>query len=406
MRVGIDITGLFWKYRTGVQNYYHGLIDGLAGLDWRSDDVEIVFIDRSIDGKQRLSIEMGDRFEYRSISSLPWLSTIDPVRHHGATAWGARLWNHGVRELKAIAALSQRKTESILEDIDVLQVWNWEIISAPRTAQVITIHDVIPILYSELYPKAFVRSTQASLHFARHEARRVIAVSEFTKREAQRVGGIPEEKITVVHSGVRPIFKPSEGCQSTEAVRKRYGIYGCPYLVSVGFLDPRKNVKGHVGAFEKLVGSGNYSDLQLVLVGPETYTTAQLLQEVKSSQLRDRIHFTGYVPDEHLVALLNGASAFLYCSLYEGFGFPVLEAMACGTPVITSNSTALAEISCGASVQVDPNEPEEIAAAIERVLTDSQLREELRRKGPEHARQFNWQKAAAQHLEVYREASS
>lgn len=395
MRVGLDVTGLFWKYRTGVQNYYYGLLEGLAQLN-NAD--ECVLIDRSEDA-HFFPFELGTQMKMRR--ALPaHLPTFDSLTSMPVFGGSIRSWNHGVRSLARRAANRPWALDRLLSDLDVFHVWTWNICQAPNAKHVITLTDAIPIIFADLFTPEFVTSTQIGLDFARTRATQVIAISNFTKREIMRVANIPESRINIIYPGIRAIFKPLAS-ERVAAVRARYGIGDNPYVLSVGYLDPRKNVQGHVRAFAMLATGKMFRDFHLVLVGPESFASSQVWAEIRSTDVCDRIHVTGFTSDEDVVALMNGASAFLYCSLYEGFGFPVLEAMACGVPVITSNSTSLPEISGNAALLVDPNNYAEIAAAMAQVLTNSALRDMLKERGLERARQFTWERSAREHSRVY-----
>ncbi len=399
MKVGIDISGLAWKYRTGVQNFYYGLIEGLADELGPASPVECWLVDRS--GKE------GDE-DLGYLGRLPLRQAAVPrilprLNLPASSPSPLRLWNRAARKIDRVVAARRRVNRQLLDDLDVFHVWVWDAQSAPRARHVITLHDLIPILFAQFTPKGFTRATQAGLQFAKRHADCIVADSLFTKEELVRVGNLAAERIRVIYPGVRPIFRPLERTTCGAAVRAKYGIHDRPYVLSAGFLDPRKNIKGHVRAFERIAQEQEMRDLQLVLVGPESPATPQVLADIASARVRDRIHVTGYVSDDDLVALMNGAQLFAYCSVYEGFGFPVLEAMACGTPVVTSNTTSLAEISRDAAILVDPANHDEIASGMERLLTDDRLRNTMRTRGLMHVRQFTWRKCAQEYLHAYQD---
>jgi glycosyltransferase involved in cell wall biosynthesis len=187
------------------------------------------------------------------------------------------------------------------------------------------------------------------------------------------------------------------------AVRERYGIVA-PYVIYVGTLQPRKNLTGLLDAFANLVGQGR--DLHLAIVGKKGWLYEPLFARVRELGLEQRVHFPGYVPQPDLPALLSGAQLFALPSLYEGFGFPILEAMACGTPVVCSAVASLPEVAGDAAILVSPRDTAQLVQALARVLDDDALRQQLVRKGLDRVSRFSWEKCAQQTLEVLQAAGS
>ena len=227
------------------------------------------------------------------------------------------------------------------------------------------------------------------------KATRIIAVSPTTKDDLVKHLGIPEERISVVYEGIdHRLFRPTS---------RRLVDY--PYLLFVGSEHPRKNFAGLLRAFSRLKSEGRFKDLKLLKVGkaggPEAEFRKHTLQAVSELGLTNEVVFTDYVAEEDLPAYYCGAECFILPSLYEGFGFPPLEAMACGCPVIVSNVASLPEVTGEAAIKVDPYDTNMLARTLEMVLTDEGLRRELVSKGLERARQFSWKKAARQTMEVY-----
>lgn len=402
MKIGIDVSGLFWKYKTGVQILYYGLVEGLAGLSAPDGPEDYVFIDRSGQPGHELPFGGDHRFQLRSPVPCPLLPTFAGPPPAGALKYPVRYWNSSVRELRKFLANRDGRVRALLDDLDVLQVWNWDIRTAARARHIITVPDVIPLVSPEFFPQQLIDETEKSIRFARDTADHVIAISEFTRQDMVEKFAIDADKVSVVYPGLRTFFRPVADKALIDAARRRYGIGEGPYMISIGFLDPRKNVEGHLQAFNELAADPRFRDLRFVLVGPESLATSRMLADIRSMAVRERIHVTGYVPDEDLVLLLNGADAFVYCSHYEGFGFPVIEAMACGIPVVTSNSTSLREIAADAALLVSPTESGEIAEAVRRILTDRELRDRLVARGLDHSRRFTWQAWAQGHLRAYR----
>lgn len=267
---------------------------------------------------------------------------------------------------------------------------------------VVTVHDIS----FEVYPETFSRRDRLLLSwgvpFSARRAARVIAVSDHTKCDLVRRYGIPEEKIRVTHEAPAPLFQPVEDRVRLEAVRHRYGVSG-PYVLSVGTLQPRKNLSTLLEAFRVAKGEGRIPH-RLVIVGKQGWQGATVLREVKARGLEGEVVFTGYVPAEDLPSFYSGADLFVYPALYEGFGLPPLEAMACGTPVVASNTASLPEVLGDAAWLIDPRDIGGLASAIRRVLGDPALARRLSNLGLAHAKQFSWDRTARQTVEVYREA--
>ena len=186
-------------------------------------------------------------------------------------------------------------------------------------------------------------------------------------------------------------------------VRARYGLHE-PYLLALGNLQPRKNLIRLVDAFVRLAWQGQLAGAQLVLGGQAQWRESELQARVQQSGLAEQIHFPGYVEEPDLPPLYSGALAFVYPSLYEGFGLPPLEAMACGTPVVCSNAASLPEVVGDAAMTCDPRDTEGLAAALAQVIAQPALREELRAAGLRRAARFSWRRCAEETLEVYRAA--
>lgn len=226
----------------------------------------------------------------------------------------------------------------------------------------------------------------------------MVTVSRSAGDDAVKYLKIRPEKIHVVHHGVLPIYQPQDESR-LEAVRDRYGLPQ-GYILFVGAVVERKNLRRVLEACAVLWTRGE--GVPLVLVGPKSARSSGILSAVEASGLADQIIFTDYVPESDLPALYAAATVFVYPSLYEGFGIPVIEAMACGTPVITSNISSLPEVAGDAAITVDPTSSDEIRAALERLLSSPELRIELRQRGFEQAKLFTWAHAAQATLEVYR----
>ena len=267
---------------------------------------------------------------------------------------------------------------------------------------VITVHDLIFLRY----PEAFHPAKRAYLKYmtgwsARHAAH-VIAVSEQTRNDVIELLRVKPDRVTTVHNGVGSQFVPVPGEQRLEFAREK-GLTPRTVLY-VGTLEPRKNITMLIEAFGKLASNPEYDDTTLMIGGSkgwyyeEVFTTAERLGLTASG----RVRFLGRVPDEELPLWYNVASVFVFPSMYEGFGLPPLEAMACGTPVITSNTSSLPEVVGDAGIVLPHDEPVQWAGAMQAVLDNPAISAELGAKGLQRSKQFNWDRAAKETLAVYR----
>jgi glycosyltransferase involved in cell wall biosynthesis len=264
----------------------------------------------------------------------------------------------------------------------------------PR-ATVVTVHDLGYLHFPDAHPALSRRYLDLSTRWSVRAARRVIAVSAATRDDLVAMLGVPASKITVVHHGVHPVECLPE--PAMHATLERLGITQ-PYMLFVGTVQPRKNLQRLIRAFAPVVAAG--LPHRLVIAGRMGWLTEPIRAEVASLDLTDRVHFAGYVPDGDLSALYRGADAFAFPSLYEGFGMPVLEALAYGVPVVASNTTSLPELVGDAGLLVDPLDAVAIGAALVRALADAPLRARLAVAGPERAAYFSWERCARETLAV------
>jgi glycosyltransferase involved in cell wall biosynthesis len=232
-------------------------------------------------------------------------------------------------------------------------------------------------------------------------AERILAISETTRRDIVDLLDLPQEKVTVTYLGVDLLrFKPERAAKAAE-VLAHYAVRR-PYLLYVGKLEPRKNLPTLIQAFDS--AAMKFPDHQLVLAGGPGWGYKAIYETAAASQHGRRILFPGFVDEADLPILYAAADLFLYPSSYEGFGVPVVEAMASGVPVITSKLSSLPEVAGKAGLLVNPHDPTELAEAMAQVLSNSQLRQRMRVEGLEQARRFTWEKTARHTLQAYVEA--
>jgi glycosyltransferase involved in cell wall biosynthesis len=269
---------------------------------------------------------------------------------------------------------------------------------------VVSVHDVSFLEYPEYFTPARALQLQLTVRRTVLRAARVLTPSEFSRKSILSAYGVDPERVTVVPNAVAPTFRPLPGDPARRAMQERFGIRA-PFVLSICDLQPRKNHLRLIRAFADVIRSHPELPHRLVLTGKETWFTRQVRDEVRRSGCEDRIQLTGWASDEELLQLYAACEVFVYPSLYEGFGLPVLEAMACGKAVACSNATAIPEVADSAALLFDPHSVPEIARALADLMLDGELRARMERLALQRAAQFSWDHAAAGTLEVYAEVA-
>jgi glycosyltransferase involved in cell wall biosynthesis len=274
---------------------------------------------------------------------------------------------------------------------------------AATGASVITIHDLAFLIYPHFLTQESARYYGQIDRAVRH-ADEIIAVSHSTKHDLVRMLGVNEEKIHVIHEAADPLYAPED---KGEALRHVQELFDLPseYILFVSTIEPRKNLQGLLLAYRRLRDDYKLYPA-LVLVGAPGWLSDDVYSLVDKLDLRQHCYFLGRVDAHDLKHLYNAAQCLVHPAFYEGFGLPPLEAMACGTPVVVSNVSSLPEVVGDAALLVNPNQDEEITVALWRLLTDLQLRDELRGKGLQRAASFSWARAAEETMSAYRKASA
>ena len=265
---------------------------------------------------------------------------------------------------------------------------------------VAVVHDVSYLDHPEFFSKP--RALQLKLTVARtvQRAARIITQSEYSRVAILRTYGIDPELVHVIPLGVDPCFRPMARATAMAGVRASRGI-DFPYVLTVGDLQPRKNQVGLVKAFAELLKAQPNLPHHLVLVGKDNWHGQEVREAARRSGVAERIHFTGFVTDEQLREFYCGCDLFVFPSFYEGFGLPVLEAMACGRAVACSNATSLPEVADSSALLFDPVRIPEMARAMRDLLVDAELRTRMERLGLQNAARFSWERAARSTHEVY-----
>jgi glycosyltransferase involved in cell wall biosynthesis len=290
------------------------------------------------------------------------------------------------------------------EGVDLFHAPHYVLPPLTPVRSVVTIHDCIHLRFPQYLPnKLGYAYARGSLWFATHRSSRIMTVSEASKRDILRYFRVPEGKIDVIHNAIDERFGLMPAEEEIARVRERYQLND-PFVLYAGNIKPHKNLERLIEAFHML-RRGDLEHVKLLIIGDEISKYATLRRAVHRYKLHKHVRFFGFVPDETLAVLYRLASVFVFPSLYEGFGLPPLEAMASGTPVVTSNVSSLPEVVGDAALLVDPYEPEAIAHAIRQVLTDQALREDLVRRGLERVGLFSWDRSVRRVREIYAETA-
>jgi len=364
MRIGFDAREV--RYRKGIGTYSRNLLRQFAGMG-----LEVVVF---CEDDQKDTIPRGESFTLVS-------ANLDPLAPFGQGAFRAL-----VREA----------------EVDLLHVPSpWAPNPSP-VPLVSTMHDVTPFLYPRSVPATLRLRYRRRLAGTLQESRRVITVSQILFSTLSIYARVDPAKVRVIHNGVSERFAPQADAAVLSAVRRRYSLPE-HFALWAGDFRPEKNVMLLVKAWSRL--QRRLADLPaLVLAGAQKLEYRKLMKEVAKRGLEKKVLFPGFIGDEDLPVVYSAATVFIFPSLAEGFGLPPLEAMACGTPCIVSNSSSLPEVTGSAALLFDPTSLEALESCVTRVLADPGLHEELRQAGLRQAARFRWSRSAEETLEVYRGA--
>ena len=283
---------------------------------------------------------------------------------------------------------------------DVFHAPHYVLPAAVTCRSVVTIHDCIHLMFPQYLPNKMAYAyARAAMWTAVKRSDRILTVSEASKRDILHFFNVAPEKIVVVYNAIDDHFWLTPPDEEVARVRERYQL-DHEFILYVGNIKPHKNLVRLIDAFGELRRTG-FEDLKLLIIGDEISKLPSLRRAVHGHKLHKHVRFLGYVSDDTLRVLYRLASLFVFPSLYEGFGLPPLEAMASGTPVVTSNQSSLPEVMGDAAVLVDPYDVGSIVEGMRRVLADSGLAADLRRRGPERAREFSWARSVEKTRTVY-----
>lgn len=377
MRIAIDITVTIGQ-KTGIGLYVHNLIENLARVDKENEYLLYTHFWRSFKTKKKTL-------------SLP----VQPNFRLVVKRFPNRITNLLFNYLHL-------PIDFFLPPTDIVHCTCYLTPISKRSKSIVTIYDLTPLLFPEFHVEHIKKVIFKGLLNSVCKVDKIIAISESTKKDVMRLFHIPEDKIEVIYGAADEIYHPIEDPEILKQVRAKYKIPH-KFILFVGIIEPRKNIARLIQAFSILKKKFEH---KLVIVGRKGWLYDEIFAQVRRSHLGEEVIFTGYVPREDLPALYSATELFIYPSLYEGFGLPPLEAMACGTPVITSNVSSLPEVMGEAGILIDPNNVDELSRAIDSVLSDENLREELREKGLRQAKKFSWERCAQETIKVYQEVGN
>jgi len=370
MRIGIDARLIYYR-QAGIGQYTQSLIEGLAHEDPPDRGDEFVILQHR---KDTLHLTPGPHFRRRS--------TWTPCHHR-------------------------------LEQLTLpLEIWplQLDLLHSPdyippfrrNCRSVITVHDLAFLHYPELLTAESARY-YGQIDRAVRDAEGIIAVSHSTQRDLLNLLAVPAHRVTVVHEAANPIFRIIEEADALYDIRARYRLPE-RFILFLGTIEPRKNLPTLIQAYRLLWTVEGPQVPSLVVAGAKGWLFDSVFALVEQLGLTNHVLFIGNIPWADVPALYNLAEVFVFPSLYEGFGLPPLEAMACGTPVIAADVSSIPEVVGDAGLLIDPNDAEGLAETLGRVLNDAALRQDLRRRGLARAREFSWDRAARETLVVYRQA--
>ena len=283
---------------------------------------------------------------------------------------------------------------------DNIDVAHFQYVAPPVThcPTVVMVHDISYEFFPEFFNPLSRKRMQWLIPYSARNCAHVLTVSEYSRQQIIRTYGIAEDKVTVTYNGVNAAFRPIDDTASLAQTLQRFAI-DSPYILAVGNLQPRKNIERLVRIFCQLKRQDRIAQ-KLVLVGKVDYRGHAIEQQIQDSGLQDDIITTGYVSDDELIALYNQDDFFVYPSYYEGFGLPVIEAMACATPVITSDVASIPEVGGDAALYIQPDSDDDLRTSMITLADSQQQRQQLIAKGLRQAQKFSWETTARQTLDI------
>mgnify|MGYP001593684156 CR=1 FL=1 len=377
MKIGIDISALTLR-RTGVGNYSLSVLESLLSLDKKNRYTLFAFV---FSGESLI--------KESSLVKFPNAEVKIYRTHRGLLR---RFW-HFIPFISA---------DFFYRGVDFLHLSDIFYLPTRNIPTLATIYDLTPSLFPHYHYARNIKFHDRRNKFIAKHSKLVITLSQNSKKDINSVIGIPPGKIRVVPGAISDKYRPIENRTIIKKVLKKYHLKDGQYFLFIGTIEPRKNIEGLLEAYGK-IRSQLKSPFKVVLVGEKAWGWKNIQKSIHRLNLKKDTLVTGYIPDNDLVPIINGAKAFIYPSFYEGFGLPVLETMACGIPVIGSNTSSLPEVIGDGGLMVNPKDYTKLASYMLRITRDVKLHAELSRKALERAKLFSWKKSAQMTLQVYNE---
>ena len=371
-RIAIDYTAAY-EQGGGIGRYVRDLVEALAKVDTKTD--YRLFVSGAL--PRQLQQVPGQNFTWKP-------TRIEPK-------WLARIWHRLQLPLPVEAFVGQ---------VDLYHATNFVLPPhLPGLKTLLTVHDLSFVRVPEAASPSLKRYLDAVVPRSVHRATHILADSQATKDDLIDLYAVPSDKVTVLLSGIDPRFRRIVDNFDISTMRIEYNLPQTDYIFSIGTVQPRKNYERLIHALANLRSRGQ--DVDLIIAGGKGWLEDPIYQAIDNLCLADHVHMIGFADDEDLPALYSGAKCVAFPSLYEGFGFPVLEGMACGTPVITSNVSSLPEVAGDAAIMIDPYDVDALTDALHAILNDNNLRQSMIRKGHEQVSRFTWGRTAQQLHDIY-----
>jgi len=378
MKIGIDISQVV--YGTGVSVYTKNLVENLLKIDRKN---QYLLFGSSLRRKKELHRYIAillKRYPNVSAKIFPIPPTLLSL-----------IWNKW--HILPI--------ENFIGNVDVFFSSDWTQPPVKQAKLITVVHDLVPWRYPKTLPKKIITTHHNRIKWVKKEVGVIIADSQSTQNDLIKIIKIPKRKIYVVYPGIdKKRFCP-QNKEKINQIKRKYGLSN--YILAVSTREPRKNFIRIIEAFKKLSAQGGPAsgrknrNFQLAIAGK--YGWGEETKKLKNSKT-PKLKTLGYVPDGDLAPLYSGARCFVYPSLYEGFGLPILEAMACGCPVVTSNISSMPEVASEAAILINPRKTTEITKAINKIINNEKMAEKLSKKGIEQAKKFSWEKCAKEVLGI------